>query len=118
MVNGQKLISVNAANALIQDLLKQASEELNKNYSIYSDVKGAITMHISDVTYDEFLTLLFKSTDYTFHVDNGIYIIGDSKLAGLRTYKVIQLQNRSIDTIVSMIPRDWKRGLETNIARQ
>jgi type IV pilus assembly protein PilQ len=118
MVNGQKLISADATNAPIADMIRQASQELNKNYSIYSDIKGTITIHVNDISYDDFLTLLFKGTEYTFHMDNGVYLIGDSKLQGLRTFKVIQLQNRSIDTIVTMIPSDWKKGLEIKEFRE
>ena len=112
VLNGQKLISADAVNAPIQDLLKQASQETGKNYSIYSDIKGQITLHVNDVSYDAFLSLLFKSTDYTFHAENGIYLIGDRKLEGLRTFRAIHLQNRSIDTVVTMIPNDWKRAVE------
>lgn len=117
-INGKKLLSADAVNAPLADLIKQASQELNKNYSIYSDIKGTITIHVSDVDYDTFLNLLFKGTDYTFHAENGIYVIGDSKLEGLRTSKIIQLQNRSIDTIVSMIPADWKKGVEIKEFRE
>jgi len=117
-VNGEKLISVDAINAPIVDLIKQASQELNKNYSIYSDIKGTITIHLNDVNYEAFLNLLFRGSDYTYHFENGVYMMGDSKLEGLRTYKVIQLQNRSIDTLISMIPADWKKGVEIKEFRE
>jgi len=112
VVNGQKLLSADAVNASIADLVKQASQEANKNYSIYSELKGSITLHVADVSYDNFLSLLLKSTDYTFHPENGIYLIGDRKLEGLRTFKMIHLEHRSIDTVANMIPNDWKRGVE------
>jgi type IV pilus assembly protein PilQ len=118
MVNGQKLISTDAVNAPLADMVKQASQELNKSYSIYSEIKGAITIHVNDVTYEDFLTLLFKGTDYTFHSENGVYLIGDHKLEGLRTYKIVQLQHRSLDTVMSMIPADWKKGIEIKEFRE
>jgi type IV pilus assembly protein PilQ len=118
MVGGQKLLSVDAVNAPIADLVKYGSQETNKNYSIYSELRGTITIHVNDVTYDAFLTLLFKSTDYTFHAEEGIYIIGDRKLEGLRTFKPIHIQNRSIDTIINMIPAEWKRGIEIKEFRE
>jgi len=118
VVNGQKLISADAVNAPLADLVKQASQELNKNYSIYSDIKGTITIHVNDITYDNFLSLLFKGTDFTFHQENEVYLIGDHKLEGLRTYKMIQLQHRSLDTVVSLIPADWKKGIEIKEFRE
>ena len=118
MLNGQKVISAEAINAPIINLVKQASQELDKNYSIYSDIKGTIDIHVKDVPYDDFLGLLFKGTDYTFQDENGIYLIGDRKLEGLRTFKAVHLQNRSIDTVMAMIPADWKRGVEIREFRE
>ncbi len=112
MVAGQKLISADATNAPIINLVKQASQELGKSYSIYSDIKGTIDVHVNDVPYEDFLTLLFKGTDYTFQQENNIYLIGDRKIEGLRAFKAIHLQNRSIDTVVQMIPAAWKIGIE------
>lgn len=117
-VNGQKLISADAVNAPILDMVKQASQETGKNYSIYSEIKGTITLHVSDVPYDTFLGLLFKSTETTFHAEDGIYVIGDRRLEGLRAFKAIHLQNRSIDTVLAMIPSEWKRGLEIKEFRE
>jgi len=114
VVNGEKVISADATNAPIINLVKQASQELNYNYSVYSDIKGTIDIHVTDVPYKEFLDLLFKGTSYTFQSENGIYLIGDRTLEGLRTFKAIHLQNRSIDTIVAMLPNDWKEFREQN----
>jgi len=118
MVNGQKLISADAVNAPILGLVKQASQELSKSYSIYTDLKGNIDIHVTDITYDQFLDLLFRGTNYTFQNENGIYLIGDKSIEGLRTYKAVHLQNRSIDTIVNMIPAEWKKALEIKEFRE
>jgi len=118
VVNGRKLITADASNVPIADLVRQASQELGVATITYSEIKGNITLHVSDVSYDNFLDLLFKGSDYTFHVENNTYMIGDSKLEGLRTSKAIQLQHRSIDTIVTMIPSDWKRGVEIKEFRE
>lgn len=117
-VGGQKLISLDATNASIQDLVKSASQEIGKSYFLYTDIKGTITSHITDITYDNFLGALFKGTDYTFRTENGVYLIGDRKLEGLRTNKVVVLQNRSIDTVVAMIPAEWKKGVEIKEFRE
>lgn len=118
IVNGQKLISADAVNAPIVNLVKQASQELNISYSIYSDIKGTIDIHVNDVPYEQFLNLLFRGTDYTYQAEDGIYLIGDKKIEGLRTYKALHLQNRAIDTVVAMIPVEWKKGLEIKEFRE
>jgi type IV pilus assembly protein PilQ len=118
VLNGQKVISAEAVNAPIINLVKQASQELGINYSVYSDIKGTIDIHVKDIAYDEFLNLLFRGTAYTFQSENGVYLIGDSKLSGLRTFRAIRLQNRSIDTIVMMIPAEWKKSVEIKELRE
>jgi type IV pilus assembly protein PilQ len=117
-INGQKLLSVDATNAPIADLVTRASQDMGKATATYSDIKGNMTLHVSDVSYESFLSLLFKGTDYTYHTENGIYMIGDSRLEGLRASKAIQLQHRSIDTIIMMIPTEWKRGVEIKEFRE
>jgi len=69
---------------------------MGKSYFLYSDIKGTITSHVTDITYDNFLGSLFKGSDYTFRLENGIYLLGDRKLEGLRTNRIIPLQNRSM----------------------
>ncbi|OKS87290.1 type II secretion system protein GspD [Mucilaginibacter polytrichastri] len=118
VVNGQKLLSADATNAPILDMVKAASHECNKSYFIYSDIKGTISMHAADLSYDDFMDMLFKSTGYTYTQEKGVYMFGERGLEGLRTNKVIQLQNRSIDTVMAMIPADWKKGVEIKEFRE
>jgi len=118
VINGQKYISADAYNTPIINLVKQACQELGISYSIYSEIKGTIDIHVNDVSFEQLLGLLFRGTDYTFQADNGIYLIGDKKLEGLRTFRPIHLQNRSIDTVVAMIPAEWKKGLEIKEFRE
>lgn len=115
---GNKLISIDASNAAIVDLIRSASEEVNTNYFIYSDIRGNITTRINNISYDDFLGSLLQGTEYTYRRDNGVYLIGDRKLEGLRANKVVQLQYRSIDTIQAMIPTEWRKGVEIKEFRE
>ena len=118
VVDRHKLISADAVNAPILNLVKQASQELGISYSIYSEIKGTIDIHVNDIPYEHLLNLLFKGTDYTYQQEDGIYLIGDRKIEGLRTFKSIHLQNRSIDTVIAMIPAEWKKGIEIREFRE
>ncbi|MBC7913515.1 MAG: general secretion pathway protein GspD, partial [Pyrinomonadaceae bacterium] len=116
--DGRQVISVDATNALIGDLVRSASQEVNKNYFLYSDIQGSISTRVQDITFDNFLGSLFQGTAYTYKLENGVYLIGERKLEGLRTNRVIQLQNRSIDTIKAMIPNEWRNGVEIREFRE
>jgi type IV pilus assembly protein PilQ len=119
VVNGRKTISVNAVNASIADMVKAASQEMSKNYFVYSDLKGKISsINANDLSYDNFLSLLFRGTDYTFNQENGVYMIGERGGEGMRALKALVLQNRSIDTVLAMIPAEWRKGVEIKEFRE
>ncbi|MDF2456912.1 MAG: gspD [Cytophagaceae bacterium] len=109
---GQKRITVEAANAPILDVIKQVSQQAGESYFLFSDLKGNTTTMVYNVLYDEFLSYLLKGTDYTYKKDEGLYLIGDRKLEGLRASKVLQLQYRSVDKIMEVIPADIKKNVE------
>jgi type IV pilus assembly protein PilQ len=115
---GEKLISVDALNTPILDLIKSATAEAGVNYFIYSDIKGTVTTRLNKISYDNFLMALLQGTDYTFKREGGVYLIGDRKLEGLRSHRIVQLQHRSLDTVQMMIPTDWKRGVEIKEFRE
>jgi type IV pilus assembly protein PilQ len=107
-----KLLSIDAVNTPILDLVRSASAEAGVNYFIYSEIRGNITTNIKNISYNDFLSSLFQGTDYTYKVDNGIYLIGERRLEGLRSNKIIHLQYRSLDTVLAMIPNEWRKGVE------
>lgn len=111
-IKSGKLLNIDAINTPIIDLVKSAANETNINFFLYSELKGNISTKVNNITFDNFLTAMFNGTDYTYKVDNGVYLIGDRKLEGLRKNKVLQLQYRSVDTIMNMIPMEWKKGVD------
>lgn len=117
-VGNEKLLSIDATNTPILDLVRSSSAEAGINYFIYSEIRGSITTHVNNIPYNTFLNSLFQGTDYTYKIDNGVYLIGDRKLEGLRSNKVVQLQNRSIDTVLAMVPNEWRRGVEIKEFRE
>lgn len=117
-VSGNRMLSIDALNTPILDLIKSASTEVGANYFIYSDIKANVSARLSNIDYDTFLTALFQGTEYTYKKDGGVYLIGDRKLEGLRANRIVQLQHRSLDTVQMMIPNDWKRGVEIKEFRE
>ncbi|WP_256014113.1 secretin and TonB N-terminal domain-containing protein [Desertivirga xinjiangensis] len=115
---GQRLLSIDASGALIVDLIRLASQEASKNFFLYSDIRDSISTTVNDITYEQFLTSLLKGTNYTYKIENDVYLIGDRNLEGLRTNRVLQLQNRSVDTIQAMIPNEWRKGVEIREFRE
>ncbi|HWY11621.1 MAG TPA: hypothetical protein VN026_09865 [Bacteroidia bacterium] len=109
------LITAEAQNAPILDLVNSISKDLNKDYFFFSDLKGNATVKIKDATYDDFLRLLFNGTDFTFKKEGEIYLFGDRNLEGLRQSKVITLKNRTIDKIMGFIPAELVKGIDIKV---
>lgn len=109
---GQKVVSVEGTNIPIVDIIKAASKELGVSYFLFADPQGNTTVKLSKIHYEELLTYLLKGTTFTFKKDNEIYLIGDRNQEALRVTKTIQLQYRSADIILDVIPADMKKGVE------
>lgn len=106
------LFTIQATKASIADLIKRAAEDAGVNYFVYSDIQGQVSANVRDINFDDFLASIFQGTPYTYRVENGTYLIGDRKVEGLRASRIIHVQNRSIDTLVQMIPMEWKKDVE------
>ena len=106
------LITLDAQNIAINDVLNTVSKELNKNYFLFNELKGNTTLKINDAGYDEFLKLLFNGTDFTFKKEGDIYLFGDRNLEGLRQSKLITLRNRTIEKVLEFIPVELKKGVD------
>lgn len=119
MVGGKKVLSADAFNAPIDDLLRQASSEAGKNYVMYTDLKGSITIHVNDVSYETFLSMLLKNTEYSFRQDDGVYFIGDRKVTGVATFKTVKLKRRAVDsTLMRSLPSEITNGLQIQPFRE
>lgn len=109
---GEPRISVEAVNAPISETIKTVAAASGISYFLFSEVKGNTTLRVLNVLFDEFLTKLLQGTDFTYKKKNKLYLIGDRKLEGLRTNKVLQLKYRRVKDVMEMIPSEIKKGVE------
>lgn len=113
--NNSGLITVEAVNTPINDIIGAVSKELGYDFFLFSDVKGTTTLKMQNATYDELMKNVLNGTDYTFKKQNNTYFIGERTLEGLRATKVVQLKYRTVDKMVDFIPADLKKNVEVKI---
>jgi type IV pilus assembly protein PilQ len=113
-VSDQGFLNINAFDAKVSDVLMEAAEKLKLNYYLYSVPDDITTTLVANqITYDDLLTTAFRGKDYTYNSDDkGFYFIGKRSEEGLRATELIQLENRTIETVLASIPAELKKDLE------
>jgi type IV pilus assembly protein PilQ len=109
---GKRRVTLNVVNSPIKDIVKNMAEQAGINYFEYSDLAGSATANVTDMDFEKALGLILKDSHYTFTVEGDVYLIGDRKDEGLRTQRLIQLQYRSADSLIDIIPRELREGVE------
>jgi type IV pilus assembly protein PilQ len=100
------LISVNCTDVPIAEIIDAVSQELLRNYFLYSVPQGNISLYIEDANYEQFLNYLLNGTKYTYRNQENVYLIGDRNLESLRTTELLKLKNRTIEKVRESIPQD------------
>ncbi|CAN5882721.1 hypothetical protein BH11BAC7_BH11BAC7_16700 [soil metagenome] len=106
------LITLDAVNAPIGELIAAISSALKKQYFLFSDIKGTTTLSVTDVTYDQFLVDVFNGTEFTYRKNADTYFVGDRNLEGLRVTHVVKMQYRTVEKVIDFIPADFKKGVD------
>lgn len=109
------LITLDAQNVPISDIISQVSNNLKQNYFLFNELKGNATLNVKEKNYEEFLKFLLNGTDFTFKKDGDIYLFGDRNLEMLRVSKLVKLQNRTIEKIMDFVPADLKKGVDVKV---
>lgn len=109
---GKRMVTLNVVNSPLKDVIRNMADQARINYFQYTELLGSATASISNMEFDKALGFILKDTKYTFNEDHGVYMIGDRRDEGLRQQKLVQLQYRSVDSIVDVIPVELRQGVE------
>ncbi|MCB0761758.1 MAG: hypothetical protein KDC12_09570 [Flavobacteriales bacterium] len=92
-------LSVRCDNEKLSTIVQEVSNALGRNFFLYSIPEGEISLFVENATYEEFLSYLFHGTDYSFTLQNEVYLIGSAKEGGLVTTELVQLNHRTIENV-------------------
>lgn len=105
-------IDVKAKNVNLSELIQAAANETQVHYVVYSDIQGKANLDLTDVRFDELVSTLFTGTNYSIKQNNDVYIIGENSMEGIRTTRLIRLENRTIESVKDAIPKDMLSGID------
>lgn len=111
--NDYGFLTVKANLADAAELLVAAAEKLNINYFLYNKPENEkISLFADSITYDQLLEHVFKGKKYTFRKQDNLYLIGEQTSEGLRATEIIQLEFRSIESVLASLPKVFSEKLE------
>ncbi|MGK4568993.1 type II secretion system protein GspD [Flavobacterium sp. 3HN19-14] len=109
--NGFLNVKANAAD--IADIITDAAGKLHANYFFYNKPENEKTSLVADnITFDELLLNIFKGKKYTFKKQGESYLIGEQVVEGLRATELIQMENRSIESVLASLPKVFSEKIE------
>ena len=104
-------IDVAANDVPIANIIEDASKLMNKKYFMYDLPTGNATLDVEGFDFDELLSHLLNGSTFTHVKDEKLFLIGSRNGEGLRGSELIQLQNRTIETVLEFIPADLMADL-------
>ena len=116
--DGRRLVSIDAENVPMGQLLSDVSTDMGVNYVLFSELTGNTTMRVKQVSYADFLTLLLQGSTHTFRYADGRYAIGNRALEGFRYTRVVKLQFRPAEKLDEIIPAELKKGIEIKVFKE
>lgn len=106
-------LNVRANMADASDLIIEAAQKLHLNYFLYNKPENEKTSLQADgITFEDLLEHIFKGKKYTFKRQDNLYLIGEQITEGLRATEIIQLENRSIESVMAALPKVFSEKLE------
>jgi len=115
---GNDSIRIYAERAPISEILKEVSVKSGQDYVISSLPKGEATLQLNGAKYEDILRSILSGTEDVFKKVGRVYIVGNKDSPDLMNQKFIQLQYRSVDSILYIIPRDLISDIEVKIFRE
>jgi type IV pilus assembly protein PilQ len=104
-------INFYSENAPIPIVLKELSEKTGMNYFIAPGLDDVVSMQLKGESLDGVLNNLFSGSKISYKKLDGVYLFGDKNTFDFSEHKVIQLQNRSIDKLIPLLPEDITKNV-------
>lgn len=111
-VSPNKTLSLNAEEESIENIIRVAALAMGEHFFMYDVPTGNANLDVEEVTFEELLQHVMQGTEFTFKKSEKFYIIGERNTEGLRASKLIQLENRTIETVKDLIPAELLKDIE------
>jgi type IV pilus assembly protein PilQ len=112
--NDKGLLDIYANSIDLSEILKEATKESGAHYVLHANLEGKAQLDLKGISFENLLTHLFRNSKYNFIYSEGVYIIGESKAEGVRKAELIRMENRTVENVISSIPKELTSDVTIN----
>ncbi|MDY8138471.1 type II and III secretion system protein [Aquimarina sp. 2201CG5-10] len=112
-LNDNGYLAIKAFDANATEIITKAAEMLKIGYAMYDKPDEVVTTIFSEeMDFDTLLEHIFRGKKYTVKKSEDFYLIGKETTAGLRATELIQLENRTIESVLATLPKSLTQDVE------
>ncbi len=112
-VDSLGFITARMSDVNIHNIVQDLCQKLNLSYFFIDNLEHSTGIYVEKVNFDSFLKTIFTGTNFTWRVDNGIYMFGkENQGITLSTARVIPMKFRSVNKVLEIIPKDLSQTME------
>ncbi|MBQ4821394.1 type II and III secretion system protein [Aquimarina sp. MMG016] len=112
-LNDNGYLNVKAFDASATEIITKAADLLDIGYAMYDKPDDVIaTISSSEMDFDTLLDHVFRGKKYTVNNNDDFYLIGKETTAGLRMSELVQLENRTIESVLATLPKSLTQDVE------
>jgi type IV pilus assembly protein PilQ len=106
-----ELIDAEIEAAPIVDVLEELSHQTGYSVCLLSPLDGKASIRAQYAGLVDILNSMFNSTENTYRISDHTIFIGSRKLPGIKSCEVVKLNNRSVDSLLQVLPQQIKLDL-------
>ncbi|MDR6299399.1 type II secretion system protein GspD [Mesonia maritima] len=111
--NDNGYLNIKAYESDLTSIIMQAADLLGVSYFMYNKPGDeTTTLFANQITFDNLLSHIFKGKKYTYKKVKDLYLIGEQNTEGLRATELIQLENRTLETVLPTLPQALTENVE------
>lgn len=112
-VKANGYLTVKAFDANATEIITKAAELLQLGYAMYDKPDEIVTTIFSEeIDFDSLLEHIFRGKKFAVNKTDDFYLIGKETTAGLRSTELIQLENRTIESVLATLPKSLTQEVE------
>ncbi len=105
------LFSADIKNGEYKDVLEELAQKAGYTLRFLDVIEKKLSTHIPYSSMEDFLCLLFNGSEYSYLLDGQTLWVGSRKQKEIKSFELIKLNNRRVDSLLAVIPKEMTQDL-------